>query len=209
MARPSSGTDIKLKNAGKRLLAEKGITGLSVREACRLAGVNTGMFHYYFGSKEEFLRAVLKEIYSEFIAHFKAGVSAAGTPRERLKKALIEVGRFAQGMRRIAPMLFADLAHGKKEAFAFVSGNFTEHIRCIAALAAECRPSSAVKGHSLPFIIAALVPVMVFPVILGGILERNGVRSLGGASLEKLGGEFFSEEGLAERAEIALRGIGI
>lgn len=209
MARPSSGTDVKLKNAGKRLLQEKGITGLNVREACRLAGVNTGMFHYYFGSKEEFLRAVLKEMYAEFMVHFKAGVSAGGTPRDRLKNALVEVGRFALGMRRIAPMLLADLAHGKKEAFAFVSGNFTEHIRYIAALAEQCRPGSAVKGHSVPFIMAALVPVMIFPMVIGAIMERNGVRSVGAMPLEKLRGELFSEEGIAERAEIALRGIGI
>lgn len=209
MARPSSGADAKLKSAGRRLLEENGITGLSVREACRLAGVNTGMFHYYFGSKEEFLQAILKEMYAEFMVHFKAGVSAGGTPRERLKNALIEVGRFALGMRRIAPMLFADLAHGKKEAFAFVSGNFTEHIRHIAALAEECRPASSLKGHSVPFIIAALVPVMIFPMILGGVMERNGVRSLGGVTMEKLRGEIFSEEGIAERAEIALRGVGL
>lgn len=209
MARPSSGTDKKLKAAGRRLLEEKGITGLSVREACRLAGVNTGMFHYYFGSKEEFLRAVLKDIYAEFMLGFRAVVSAGGTPRERLKNALVEVGRFTLGVRKVAPMLFADLAHGKKEAFAFVSGNFTEHIRHIAALAEECRPASAVKGHSTPFIIAALVPVMIFPMIIGGIMERNGVRNVGGLALDKLRGEVFSEEGIAERAEIALRGIGL
>jgi AcrR family transcriptional regulator len=209
MARPSSGTDIKLKDAGRRLLLEKGITGLSVREACRLAGVNTGMFHYYFGSKEEFLQAVLKETYAEFMLNFKAGVSAAGTPREKLKKALVEVGRFALGMRKAMPMFFADMLHGKKEAFAFFSGNFTEHIRYMAALAEECRPSSAVKGHSVPFMVAALVPVMVFPMLAGGIVERNGVKTLGGMPVEKLRGEMFSEEGIAERAEIALRGIGL
>lgn len=209
MARPSSGADIKLKNAGRKLLQRNGITGLSVREACRLAGVNTGMFHYYFGSREDFLRAVLKEMYAEFLVQFKAGVSAGGTPRARLKNALMEVGRFALGMRRIAPMLFADLAHGKKEAFAFVSGNFTEHIRQIAALAEECRPGSAVKRHSVPFVVGVLVPVMIFPMIVGGIMERNGVKAVGALSLEKLGEELFSEEGIAERAEIALRGIGL
>jgi len=209
MARPSSGTDIKLKNAGKRLLREKGITGLSVREACRLAGVNTGMFHYYFGSKEDFLQAVLKETYAEFMLNFKAGVSAAGTPRQKLKNALIEVGRFAQEMRRAMPLLFADMLYGKNEAFAFFSGNFTEHIRYVAALAEECRPASAVKGHSVAFMVGALVPTMVFPMLAGGILERNGVKSVGPLPLEKLRAEFFSEEGIAERAEIALRGIGL
>ena len=209
MARPSSGTDIKLKSAGKRLLREKGITGLSVREVCRLAGVNTGMFHYYFGSKEDFLQAVLKEMYAEFMLNFKAGVSAGGTPRQRLKNALVEVGKFALGMRKTAPMLFADMAYGNKAAFAFMSGNFTEHVRHMAALAAQCRPDSAVKNHSVPFLIAGMLPVMVFPVLMGAVLERNGVGSVGGLPLERLREEVFSEDGIAERAEMALRGIGL
>lgn len=209
MSRPPSGTDLKLKAAGRKLLREKGITGLTVREACRVAGVNTGMFHYYFGSKEEFLKAVLKEMYAEFMLSFKAGVAVAGTPRERLKNALVEVGKFARSVRSVAPMIFADLAHGKKEAFAFVRGNFTEHIHQVAVLAQECCPSCAVKGHSTPFIVAALVPVMIFPVLIGGVLERNGVKEMGGESLEKLRQEMFSDEGITERAEIAVRGIGL
>ena len=209
MARPPSGTDLKLKTAGRKLLQEKGITGLTVREACRVAGVNTGMFHYYFGSKDEFLKAVIKEMYAEFMLNFKAGVAVGGTPRARLKNALVEVGKFARSIRSAAPMLFADVAYGKKEAFAFVSGNFTEHIRHIAALAEECRPESAVKERSVPFIIAALVSVMIFPVLLGGVMERNGVKELAGRDIEALRGEIFSDTGIAERAEIAVRGIGL
>lgn len=209
MARPSSGADIKLKNAGKRLLQEKGITGLSVREACRLAGVNTGMFHYYFGSKEDFLQAVLKEMYAEFMLNLKAGVYAAGTPRQRLKNALVEVGKFTRAMRRTAPLLLGDLARGNREAFAFLSGNFTEHIRQISALAAECRPESALKRHSVPYMVGALLPVMVFPVIMGGIMERNGVCSICRVKLEDMAEEFLSDEGIDERAEIALRGVGL
>ncbi|MDO8803340.1 MAG: TetR/AcrR family transcriptional regulator [Elusimicrobiota bacterium] len=209
MARPASGTDLKLKAAGRKILQEKGITGLGVREVCRLAGVNTGMFHYYFGSREEFLKAVLKEIYAEFMLNFKAGVAVAGTPRARLNAALVEVGKFARGVRKVAPMIFADLTYGKKEAFAFVSGNFTEHVKYIAVLAEECRDGSAVKGRSTPFIIAALVSVMIFPVLIGGVMEKNGVKKLGGLSLEELREELFSDAGIAERAEIALRGIGL
>ena len=209
MARPTSGTDLKLKTAGRKLLLEKGITGLSVRESCRVAGVNTGMFHYYFGSRDEFLKAILKEMYAEFMLNFKAGVSVAGTPRARLKNALIEVGKFARSIRGAAPMIVADLAYGNKEAFAFFSGNFTEHISHIAALARECRPASSVKSRSIPFLIAAIVPVMIFPVLMGGIMEKNGVKSLAGRSLGKLREEMFSDAGITERAEIAVRGIGL
>ncbi len=209
MARPPSGTDLKLKAAGRKLLQEKGITGLSVREACRVAGVNTGMFHYYFGSKDEFLKAVMKEMYAEFILNFKTGVSVAGDPRARLKNALIEVGKFARSMRGAAPMVFADLSYGNKEAFAFFSSNFTEHISRLAELVGECRRESSAKDRSIPFIIAAIIPVMIFPVLMGGIMERNGVKKLAGQSLESLREELFSDEGIAERAEIAVRGIGL
>lgn len=209
MARAPSGTDLKLKAAGRRLLREKGITGLTVRGACRAAGVNTGMFHYYFGSKEEFLQAVLKEMYAEFMLDFKAGVAAGGTPRQRLKSALVRVGKFARQLRKVAPMLLADLAHGKKEVFVFLSGNFTEHIRQIAALAAECRPVSALKDHSIPYVVGALIPTLVFPVIISGIMERNGLRTLGGVGVAELSEEFLSDAGIEDRAEIALRGIGL
>jgi AcrR family transcriptional regulator len=209
MARPPSGTDLKLKVSGRRLLQEQGMAGFSVRGVCRAAGVNTGMFHYYFGSKDEFLKAVMKDIYSEFLANFHAGVSTGGTPRARLKNALVEVGKFSRGIRRTAPMVFADMAYGNKEAFSFFSANFTEHIRHLAALAGECRPRSAVRERSVPFIVAALLPVMIFPVLLGGMLERNGVKKLAGRPLRKLQEEVFSDAAIDERAEIALKGIGL
>ncbi|HBA62219.1 MAG TPA: hypothetical protein DCZ92_15670 [Elusimicrobia bacterium] len=209
MARPPSGTDIKLKAAGRKLLQENGITGLSVRETCRLAGVNTGMFHYYFGSKEEFLKEVLKEIYADFMLNFKTGVSVAGTPRDKLKAALVEIGKFALAVRKAAPMLLSDVIHGKKEAFEFIRGNFTEHVSHIVALAAQCRPRSAVSGHSIPFMVLTLLPVMVFPIIISGILDRNGIKKLKDQDVEELRGELFSDAGIAERAEIALRGIGL
>ena len=45
--------------------------------------------------------------------------------------------------RRVVTMLFADLAHGKKEAFAFMSGNFTamELTRSDPALLTRMEPS--------------------------------------------------------------------
>ncbi|MBU2575462.1 MAG: TetR/AcrR family transcriptional regulator [Elusimicrobia bacterium] len=209
MSRPASGTDLRLLKAGKELLRDKGITGLSVREACRRAKANTGMFHYYFGSKDEFLKAVLKEMYGEFLANFKVGVAEGADPRKKLKNALIAVGGFAREIKNVAPVIIADLILGNKDAFDFIRGNFMEHIGHIAALAGECRPQSALKGRSVPYMIGALVPVMIFPVIIGGIMERNGVKKAGGIRIGKLAAEFFSDEGIADRAEIALRGAGL
>ena len=106
-------------------------------------------------------------------------------------------------------MIFADLSYGNKEAFAFFSSNFTEHISQFAALVGECLPESSVKDRSIPYGIAAIIPVMIFPVLMGGIMERNGVKKLGGLHLDALREELFSDAGIAERAEIAVRGIGL
>jgi AcrR family transcriptional regulator len=209
MSRPTSGTDLKIKAAGRKLLQEKGLAGLTVRGACRLAGVNTGMFAYYFGSKEEFTKIILKEVYAEFMLKLRSETAVAGEPREKLKGALVELGKFARELRKALPLLLADLAYGKREAFLFFSGNFTEHIGHISALAQQCRPRSAVKEHSVPYIVGALLPVMVMPILMGGVMERNRVKSVGGVKLEDLLQEFFSDEGISGRAEIALRGVGL
>jgi AcrR family transcriptional regulator len=209
MPRPASGIDLKLLEAGVKLVRAKGFYGLTVRETCRLAGVNTGMFHYYFGSKDEFAKAVLKELYAGFMLKFRAGAAVGGTPRERFKNALIEVGKFVRDIKNTAPLLFADMAYGKKETFQFLSGNFTVHLKLIAALAAECRPASAVKGRSVPFIMAAVLPTIMFPAIIAGVLARNGVKTLGDLKLSDIEAEALSDAGIAERAEIAVRGIGL
>jgi AcrR family transcriptional regulator len=43
------------------LLAEKGVEATTVKEIARLAGVSSGLFSYYFASKDELLREVLHE----------------------------------------------------------------------------------------------------------------------------------------------------
>jgi len=48
MSRPSKNTDKLLIQAGRRLLPETGVSGLSLRRGAQEAGVNLGMFPYYF-----------------------------------------------------------------------------------------------------------------------------------------------------------------
>ncbi len=209
MPRPASGTDRRLLQAGTALVREKGLYGLTVRETCRLAGVNTGMFHYYFGSKDEFQKAVMRDVYDRFMVKFRAGAAVGRTPRERLKNALIELGKFVRDIKGAAPLLFADMAYGKKETFRFLSANFTGHMKLIAGLARECLPDSAERGRSVPFFAASVVPIMIFPVIIDGVLRRNGVKKIGEFDLSSLEEEILSDSGIEERAEIAVRGAGL
>lgn len=51
--------------AGRELFAARGYAAVSVRDIAAHAGVNHGLVHRHFGSKEEVLRAVLQGMFSD------------------------------------------------------------------------------------------------------------------------------------------------
>lgn len=61
-----------LKRAATTLMIDKGMA-ISVREIASLAGVNHGLIHTYFGSKDALLRAALDEINDRAAAELDAG----------------------------------------------------------------------------------------------------------------------------------------
>ncbi|MBU2647958.1 TetR/AcrR family transcriptional regulator [bacterium] len=53
-------TKDKIRDAATRLLLEKGGGGLTIREIAAEAGVNKGLLHHYFGSKENLMIDVIE-----------------------------------------------------------------------------------------------------------------------------------------------------
>lgn len=54
-------TKQRLKDAAKRLFAEKGFAGASVRDICAEAGAGRNMIHHYFGNKEGLFKTILDD----------------------------------------------------------------------------------------------------------------------------------------------------
>lgn len=54
-------TDRRLLRAAERLFAERGIDAVSLRAIMAAAGANVASVHYHFGSKDELVRALIKE----------------------------------------------------------------------------------------------------------------------------------------------------
>ncbi len=73
-----------LIQTGARLLAERGKAGISVREVAREAGVNHGLVHRHFGSKEGLLHQVMTSLAEEI-----AGAIGPPNPDESLSELLI------------------------------------------------------------------------------------------------------------------------
>lgn len=52
---------LRLLEASVHLFAEQGVTGTTVAEIARLAGVTSAMVHYYFKTKDQLLDAIVEE----------------------------------------------------------------------------------------------------------------------------------------------------
>src|SRR5438067_777861 len=124
--RPSRNLDRALLAAGRELFAMRGCAGLSVREVAEAAGVNLGMFHYHFKTREAFLRAVLQSVYDEMYTQLvvlTARPAAIASPLEQLRLALRFMGRFVRENRPVLARVIADALCGEPIALQFLRDN--------------------------------------------------------------------------------------
>ncbi|MDR1695037.1 MAG: TetR/AcrR family transcriptional regulator [Endomicrobium sp.] len=89
MSRPSQNIDKKLIEIGKKKMIENGISNISIRSICAEAGVNLGMFHYCFKSKENFIKilfqGVIQDLHDYWVNWIKE-TEDLPTSKERLEK---------------------------------------------------------------------------------------------------------------------------
>ncbi|MCL2485655.1 MAG: TetR/AcrR family transcriptional regulator [Endomicrobia bacterium] len=69
-------------------MIENGISSISIRSICIEAGVNLGMFHYYFKSKENFIKILLENLIQDLQNYWFKEMESLSTPKERLERVL-------------------------------------------------------------------------------------------------------------------------
>jgi len=80
----SSGVRQALMAAGKKLFAQKGLSGTSIRDIAQLAQVNSSMISYYFSGKEGLYKECLREI-GESRLNFVKSIFVEINNKEELK----------------------------------------------------------------------------------------------------------------------------
>jgi AcrR family transcriptional regulator len=79
----------RILDAAEALVHDKGVSGLTLDAAARLAGISKGGLLYHFASKEALLDAALKRLAEYFRTEFEAGVAAQPEGPGRLARAMI------------------------------------------------------------------------------------------------------------------------
>jgi AcrR family transcriptional regulator len=208
MARPSRNLDRALLAAGRALLPEVGCAGLTIRQVAEAAGVNIGMFHYHFRTREAFLRAVLQSVYEEMFVGVptQAARPVDTTVTEHLRSGFRVLGRFLRDNRQVVGRILADAISGDAVAREFLRDNAPRHITLLAGLIAEGQRRGELKDMPVPQALAFCAGAFGSPIILGGAIADSG--QLPKAVAQQLAAVIFSDAAIEQRIDLALTALG-
>ena len=203
--RPSRNLDRALLAAGRALFPQRGCAGISVREVADAAGVNLGMFHYHFKSREAFLRALLQSMYEEMYAQLTFEADAKLGPLEALRAALRFMGRFVRANRPMLARVLGDALCGDAIAVDFLRANFPRHLGVIMRLIEAAQAAGLVRPMPAPQAIGICAGSLAMPILVGGAVVDSG--AMGAAGSKMLTEALLTDAALDQRIELALAAI--
>ena len=203
--RPSRNLDRALLAAGRELLPARGCAGLSIREVAEAAGVNLGMFHDHFQSREAFLRALLQTMYEEMFSQLTFQGSAGWGPRDNLRAALRFLGRFLRANRPILARVMADALCGDPIAVEFLRANLPRHLGVMHALVQQGQAAGEIRAMPVPQALGFCAGSLAMPIIFGGAVIAGG--ALGKEGSRALEAAVLSDAAIDARIELALAAI--
>jgi AcrR family transcriptional regulator len=205
MARPSRNLDRALLAAGSELFPVHGCAGLTIRQVADAAGVNIGMFHYHFGTREAFLRTLLQRTYEGMFTHLTLETGRQLEPVAALRSAFRVIGKFARENRRFIVRVMADALSGEVVARDFMRENLPRHLGLIQALLAEGQRRGVIRAMAPRQALAFCVGAIGSPILLGGAIADSG--TLPRAASRALADTLLSEKAIDERIELALSAL--
>ena len=204
MARPSRNVDVLLLKAGRELFPQTGAAGLSVRKVAERAGVNLGMFHYHFGTKDEFVRRLLQQLYDDMFANLELAASG-GSAVDALRSALCVLGRFARDHADLLRRLLIDALAGEPQAGAFLRANVHRHLGVIRGLIEDGQRAGALRQMAPVQALAFVAGSVAAPLLVSASLRDRALAKPGVAG--RFAKEVASDAAIVERADCALAGL--
>jgi AcrR family transcriptional regulator len=194
-----------LLDAGRELFPGRGCAGLAVREVAEKAGVNLGMFHYHFKSRDAFLRALLQATYEEMFAKLTLEVSRPADTLSKLRFAMRALGGFGLANRRFLARIFADALTGEAIAREFLRKNLPRHIGVMAGLLAQGQREGVIIPVPVPQAIGMAAGSIAMPILVAGGMLDSGALEATTASI--LQAAVLSTDALHQRIELVLKAL--
>jgi AcrR family transcriptional regulator len=205
MPRPSLNIDQTLLASGRELFARYGCNGLTVRLVAEHAGVNPSLFHYHFGSKEQFLRTVLQSLYEEMFEQLSGTAQLPGPPLLRLRAVLLSIGGFLRTHGPEVGRIWTDAGQGEPVAVEFVRNNAPRHLRLLTTLLEEADRAGELMPLPALQRMVFLIGAVAAPVLVAERLQSMAVGSA--LPTERVESDVLSDAAIAARADMAIAAL--
>ena len=160
-----------LVKAGRELLSAMSLTELSVRKIVGHAGVNLGLYHYYFKNKETYAQAVMNDLVEDYTRNEAEIAIGAKTPLEKLKTVMITETKFIRDHWVFLYPLLYDVARGNRAVKKILLTNFYKRSPTIMAEIRRCKARGMMAGTSEREALELLVGSVVGPCVMYKLLE--------------------------------------
>jgi TetR/AcrR family transcriptional regulator len=140
-------TERRLLDCALTLFAEKGFSGVSVREIIEAAGVTQPVLYYYSKNKEDLFRRVVLATHSEALQALSEIVSQPGSCAERLRRVVRGAFLFSVADLRVPRLMFRTYYGGEIEGVTSLVGQMTAiRFGLIAQIIREGLESGEIAG---------------------------------------------------------------
>ena len=207
MPRPSRNLDQALLAAGRELFPVRGCASLSVREVAEAAGVNLGMFHYHFKSRDVFLRALMQQAYEEMFTRLTAELSVHRDGGDSLRFAVRAIGRWVRDNRQFIARVMADALGGEACAREFLRENLPRHFGVLQMIIVAGQQEGRIRPLPVPQVVGMCAGSVAMPILFGGALIDAG--GLPPAAAKSLSAALLSDAAIDERIDLALSAITV
>ncbi|HXL73373.1 MAG TPA: TetR/AcrR family transcriptional regulator [bacterium] len=202
-----SDADQRLVDTALEMVKHTALSNLKLRDVAKKAGVNLGMFHYHFKTKDQFTRAVLQDTYEKFFSQFSLETSGDGPAIERLRAALLTLGRFVGKNRMLLLGLLHDVLNKNQVVLNFVKANGPRHGLVILGLVRECQKEGSLKKMHLPAIMPLLMGACLFPVMAVAMMEHLDVKRVRFIPFAVVKQVIVSDKALETRVNLVLESL--
>ena len=205
MPRPSRNIDQLLIDTGRALLPETGARDFSIRQITERAGVNLGMFHYHFKTRENFLSIVLQGVYEEMFTQLTFQAQADRPPLENLRAAVNVLGCFLRDNRLLLRRLLPDAIAGEPITRKFFHSNFPRHLGVMAQLVGEAQRHGVLSPLPLFQAMSFLGGAVAMPIMMATAAQAEGI--VPPQLIGNLDEDVLSDRAIAQRVDMALKGL--
>ena len=192
---------------GLKLVAQKGLRGMVIRELAQETGVNLGSVVYHFGTREKFLEEVVDQWYSPFVAQLQSAAQRnhdlpAVVALERVIGELIDlIDRHASFIAHLG----ADALAGEPAAQRFLINLRTGHPKILLRLIRQGQRNGTIVQAPPLHLLSFIMSTAALPMILAAepLLESDWLPP----TARQLTEWMASSKGARQRLAWALRGI--